>query len=67
MKVGASIRAIRESRGISQELVAERADLHPIYYGNVERGRNNISILSLVKVALALKCTVEEIVKSAGI
>lgn len=61
-QIGQSIRAIREKAGITQELAAERADLHPIYYGNVERGRNNISVISLARIARALKCSVRDIV-----
>lgn len=61
-QIGQSIRAIREKAGITQELAAERADLHPIYYGNVERGRNNISVISLARIARALKCSVRDII-----
>jgi len=60
-QIGQSIRAIREHAGITQELAAERSDLHPIYYGNVERGRNNISVISLAKIARALNCSVRDI------
>ena len=30
--------------GFTQELLAEKADLHPVYVGNVERGCENISV-----------------------
>ena len=65
--IGQSIRRIREAANFSQELVAERAELHPIYYGNVERGKNNISIISLAQIARALDCTVGDIIKGSEI
>jgi len=39
---------------MSQEQLAERADLSPKYLGEVERGRVNISLDSLVRICQAL-------------
>jgi cytoskeletal protein RodZ len=35
--VGFRIRELREDRGLSQEKLAERADLHRAYVGQIER------------------------------
>jgi len=53
--VGENIRGYRSSLGWSQEKLAVRAKLHYNYIGTVERAEDNISILSLHKIAKALK------------
>ena len=52
--VGSRIRLYRQKRGFSQEFLAERADLHPTYVGQIERGQKNISIVTLEKLLCAL-------------
>ncbi len=53
--VGNNIRAFRTKLGWSQEKLAVRAKLHYNYVGTVERGEDNISIVSLHKIAKALR------------
>jgi transcriptional regulator with XRE-family HTH domain len=53
--LGESIRACRKARGLSQEKLAELADLHPNYVGEVERGDKTISVDALFRIATALK------------
>jgi transcriptional regulator with XRE-family HTH domain len=62
--VGTRIRQIREEAGISQEAAAERAGLNRVYYNRVERGRQNVSLLTLAKIAIVLRTTVAHIVES---
>jgi transcriptional regulator with XRE-family HTH domain len=59
--LGEKIRLYRKDAGISQEKLAELADLHPVYIGNIERGEENVSIDSLVRVAKALKVHVSDL------
>ena len=40
--------------GLSQEKLAEKADLHPVYIGKIERGEQWISLHALLRVAKAL-------------
>jgi transcriptional regulator with XRE-family HTH domain len=56
-KVGENVRRCRIKLGISQEELADRAELHRTYIGQVERGETNISLLNLVKLAGALEVT----------
>ena len=51
---GIRLRALREERKLSQEKLAEMADLHRNYVGNLERGNSNVSLLTIVKLARSL-------------
>ncbi len=51
---GKRVREIRLRHGLSQEKLAEFADLHRNYVGGVERGERNISLLNIVKLARGL-------------
>ncbi len=55
VKLGETIRTIRESQQISQEELAEKADLDRTYIGGVERGERNLTILSALKICSALE------------
>ncbi len=54
IKFGLVIRANRESRGLSQEALAELANLNRSYLGEIERGVAVPSIETMEKLALAL-------------
>lgn len=53
--VGKNIRGFRNKLGVSQEKFAELADINRSYVGDVERGKFNLSIATLYKIAKALK------------
>ncbi len=59
--VGFKIRELREERGLSQEKLADLADLHRAYIGQIERGEKNIGIRNLEKIARALKVNVRDL------
>ncbi len=52
---GAAVRSWRTHLNLSQEELAERADLHPTYVGGIERGVCNPSLASIKKLARALQ------------
>lgn len=52
--IGKNIRRLREETGISQENFAIEIEMGRSFYGRVERGEQNISVLNLIKIALAL-------------
>jgi transcriptional regulator with XRE-family HTH domain len=56
----ASMRKLRRERGLSQETLAEHAELHRTYVGSVERGERNISIDNMERLANALGVKLRE-------
>lgn len=58
---GAAVRNLRFRLGISQEELAERADLHRTYIAGIERGGRNVTLKSVAKLADALKVSVGDL------
>lgn len=56
--IGARIREVRRSRGISQEDAARLAGIDRSYFGRIERGKINVSAVYLLKIARMLHCSV---------
>jgi transcriptional regulator with XRE-family HTH domain len=65
IKLGKCIRQRREDLGLSQESLANRAEVHRTYVGKVERGEQNVSMLSLSRIAKGLGAFVWEIIREA--
>jgi len=55
------LRAERAKRGISQEVLADRASVHRTFVGSVERAERNISIDNVEKLARALELDIAEL------
>ena len=53
-RVGGNVRRLREKLEISQEELAERAELHRTYISGVERGVRNPTVIVLARIAAAL-------------
>lgn len=60
-RVGFNIRKIREQKNLSQEQLANLADLHRAYMGQIERGEKNIGLRNLEKIAKALKVSIKDL------
>ena len=58
--VGKRVKELRNKLGISQEELADYAELDRTYITSVERGRRNISIVNIEKLASALKVSLKE-------
>ncbi len=63
---GKVVRRLREQRKLSQEKLAELAGIHPTYLGRIERGRQNISLVNIGKIARALKVKPRELLKGVA-
>ncbi len=58
--VGARIKELRNSKGVSQENLAHEAGLDRTYITSVERGKRNISIVNLQKITIALNISLSD-------
>ena len=61
VRVGLNVQNLRRARGLSQEELADRAQVHQTYLSGVERGVRNPSLLVLARVADALAVDVEKL------
>jgi transcriptional regulator with XRE-family HTH domain len=64
-RFGLRLRAVREEVGISQEKLAELAGLHRTYVSSVERGKRNISIENIERLARALGTRMAQLMPDA--
>ena len=62
--IGKVIRALRRSRGMSQEVLSGLADLDRTHYSKIERGLRSPTIDTLFKIAHALDVPPHEIVSA---
>jgi XRE family transcriptional regulator, regulator of sulfur utilization len=53
---GGALVRMRKERGLSQESLAEKANLTSDYVGYVERGENVPTLIVVLKLAIALDC-----------
>ena len=60
-QIGDRIRERRIARKLTQAELAEKCSLHRTFIGSVERGERNVAILSLRKIAKALRVTPAEL------
>ena len=60
--LGDTIRNHRKEAGLSQEKLAEKADLHPVYVGKIERGEQWTIWHVLLRVARALKIKASDLI-----
>ena len=61
---GKRLRELRLERNLSQEKLAELAELHRNYVGGVERGERNVSLVNIVKLARGLNVRTTKLVET---
>lgn len=65
LALGEAIRRIRLSKNISQEKLALLAEVDRSYVGRVERGDNNVAVLTLARLASALDVSIAQLMNEA--
>ena len=61
--LGMAIREVRQASGLSQEALADLAAIHRTYVGDVERGERNVSLINMMRLAVALKVPLSQPIK----
>ncbi len=64
--VGQRIRNYRIDLGYSQEKLAEVANCHPTYVGQLERGEKNATLESIEKISIALNVPLPKLFENLG-
>ena len=64
-KLGRAVRRLRRGAGYSQESFADKCRVHRTYMGAVERGKMNISLDNLERIAKALGMTAGQLLLEA--
>ncbi len=62
----ANLRAIRAEKGLTQQRLAELADLHVVFVSQLERGVKSVSLDNLQTIASALGCNAYELLMPAS-
>jgi transcriptional regulator with XRE-family HTH domain len=63
--LGVTIRLLRHQRGLSQEALAHLAEIDRSYMSGIERGRRNISVLNMARIAAALRVSLSDLLAPA--
>ena len=60
-RFGKKVRLLRTQKGLSQEELAGRADVHRTFIGMVERGEKNATLVTIIKISGGLEITEAEL------
>jgi transcriptional regulator with XRE-family HTH domain len=63
VKLGKTIKSLRESKGLSQEDLALGSGIDRSYFGGIERGEHNVAVINLEKIASALGVSLRDLFK----
>ncbi|MFY0640225.1 MAG: helix-turn-helix transcriptional regulator [Bermanella sp.] len=62
-KFGLHIKALRKGKNLSQEQLASLSELDRTYISGIERGKRNVSLLNIIKIAGALELKVSALLE----
>lgn len=63
--IGANVRRLRVRAGLTQERLAERVDLDLTFLQRIERGKTNLGVAVLLRLATALDVKPAALLRSA--
>lgn len=62
-QIGDKVRELRTDHNLTQAQLADASGLHRTFIGSVERGERNVAVLSLRRIAKALRVSVSRLVE----
>lgn len=67
VKLGEAVRARRIALKLSQEALADAAEIDRSHMGKIERGEHNVTFLNILRIARAVKCKPSDLLIDAGL
>ncbi|MDH0897569.1 MULTISPECIES: helix-turn-helix transcriptional regulator [unclassified Pseudomonas] len=67
VELGRAVRARRTQQGLSQEALADAAEIDRSHMGKIERGERNVTFLNIARIARALQCKPSDLLLDAGL
>ena len=64
---GERVKALRQDRSLSQEILAQKAGLYRTYVADVERGARNLSLQAISQLADALGVSIPDLFSNVGV
>jgi len=64
---GVTIRTQRKAAGLSQEALADLAEIDRSHMGKIERGERNVSLLNILRIARAIGLKPSDLLSAAGL
>ena len=63
---GVAIRVRRKAANLSQETLADLAEIDRSHMGKIERGERNVTLLNIARIARALSVSPSDLLEDAG-
>jgi len=67
VRLGAAVRARRIALSLSQEALADYAEIDRSHMGKIERGERNVTFLNILRIAKAIRCKPSDLLIEAGL
>ena len=67
IRIGAAVRARRLAMEMSQEALADAAEIDRSHMGKIERGERNVTVLNLLRIANAIECKLSDLLNAADL
>ncbi|ENC9895371.1 helix-turn-helix domain-containing protein [Pseudomonas aeruginosa] len=67
VQLGMAVRVRRAGQGLSQEALADAAEIDRSHMGKIERGERNVTFLNIARIAKALQCKPSDLLLDAGL
>lgn len=67
IRLGEAVRARRLASALSQEALADFAEIDRSHMGKIERGERNVTFLNIVRIAKAMDCKPSDLLVDADL